>query len=129
MGDDSILVVDDNPQALRLATDILEIHGYPILQSDNGPAALELAKEHSLRLILLDISMPNMDGFELFNELRKLTHHSHTPIMALTALAMVSEQHKILRHGFDGYIPKPIDLKSFLGIVESAISKTKLETQ
>jgi signal transduction histidine kinase len=111
----SVLYIEDNPANLRLVTQLLELHtNFQILSAPEPLLGLELATELLPDLILLDINLPGMDGFEV---LKKLKHQEVTrdiPIVAVSASAMPKDIEKGITAGFDDYITKPIDIKKFL---------------
>ena len=104
----TILVVEDNPDNMMTVKALLK-EEYDVLEAIDGISGIELAKKNIPSLILLDISLPIIDGFQVLKELKKDERLINVPIIALTARAMVGEKEKILSYGFDGYVSKPID--------------------
>lgn len=104
-----ILVIDDNDANLDLITYLLRALGYLVEAETDGKSGLENALRGGYDLVLSDILMPNMDGFEFARRFRAESSLSQTRLVAVTALAMTGDREKILRAGFDGYISKPID--------------------
>ncbi len=102
----TILIAEDNQNSFRLLESILQ-NEYRILHAWNGQEAVELYKQHKPHLILMDINMPIMDGYEATTEIRKLS--DSVPIIAVTAYAYSSDKEQILNNGFDGYTSKPLD--------------------
>jgi DNA-binding response OmpR family regulator len=102
-----ILIVDDFDDALDIYGQYLEFVGYRVLTARNGTDAINLARRHRPDLILLDISMPGLNGFDVVWILRRDPAFLHTPIVALTARALDSERAEALRGGFDTVIAKP----------------------
>lgn len=102
-----ILTVDDDPMNLQLVIKTLEKEGYEIITATDGIQALKMAEEIQPDVILLDVMMPEMDGFEVCNQLRKSAATANTPIMMLTALNSVEEKIKGFEAGADDYLPKP----------------------
>ncbi|MCD8081448.1 MAG: response regulator [Bacteroides sp.] len=102
----TILIAEDNQNSFRLLESILQ-NEYKILHAWNGQEAVELYKKHSPHLILMDISMPIMDGYEATKEIRSIS--DSVPILAITAYAYSADKERILRNGFDGYASKPLD--------------------
>ncbi|MBV9303376.1 MAG: response regulator [Acidobacteriaceae bacterium] len=121
-----VLVIEDNPGNLYLIEYLLDEFGYKPICAQDGQEGVEAALEHKPDLILCDIHMPKMDGFEVLRRLKTDPDLGSTPIVAVTALAMVGDNERILRAGFDGYLPKPIDPEKFVqqitGFVESRSS-------
>ena len=110
----TILIVEDEPRNLKLIRDLLQASGYLTLEATDGAQGIELAKAHKPDLILMDIMMPNMDGFEATKILKADAETRNIPIIALTSYAMKGDEEKIREAGCDGYITKPIDTKEFL---------------
>jgi len=109
-----ILVAEDNFTNLELITSLLKAFGHEALEAHNGEQALEIAQQERPDLVLMDIHMPVMDGYEAACRLRKDSTIGGIPMIAITALAMVGDREKILQAGFDGYITKPIDAETFV---------------
>ncbi|MCX6284407.1 MAG: response regulator [Bacteroidetes bacterium] len=107
-----ILVVEDNPDNMKTVKAILS-PGYIILEAYDGSEGVQQALAHKPDLILMDMSLPVMDGFEAFDAIRKSEEHKHIPVIALTASAMKGSREEILEYGFDDYISKPIDEPMF----------------
>jgi CheY-like chemotaxis protein len=112
-----ILVIEDNKDNIRLVDYVLRAHGYEPLLATSGAVGVQLALDHRPDLILLDIRMPYMDGYEVVAQL-KAARLEGTRIVAVTASAMVGDREKIAAAGFDGYIQKPIDPETFIAQVE-----------
>ncbi|MBN1536927.1 MAG: response regulator [Anaerolineales bacterium] len=102
-----ILVVDDDPMNVKLVETALAKDEYEIITAGDGKTALKMAEEHNPDVILLDVMMPEMDGFEVCSRLRKKPATAHKPIMMLTALNTVEERIKGFDAGADDYLPKP----------------------
>ena len=107
-----VLVVEDNKDNMTTVKALLS-DNYIMIEAYDGNEGIELAKKHTPDLILMDIALPGIDGIEAFKAIRKVPTLQHVPIIALTASAMVNDREAILSHGFDVYIPKPIDEKVF----------------
>ncbi len=103
-----VLVVEDNPDNLQTARALLQDR-YTVIEAGDGRAGVEQARRHLPDLILMDISLPVMDGIAALAELRADATLRHIPVVALTASAMKGNREEILAHGFDGYVSKPID--------------------
>ena len=103
-----ILVVEDNPDNMKTVKALLQ-ETCTVIEAVDGRQGVAQAKAHVPDLILMDISLPVMDGFKTFDAIRGLESLRHIPIVALTASAMKGNREKILAHGFDDYLPKPID--------------------
>jgi len=116
-----ILLAEDNLVNQKLAARLLEKHGHHVTIAGNGREALEHLEEQGFDLILMDIQMPEMDGFEATAAIRdreKLTA-GHVPIIAMTAHAMQGYRERCLAAGMDGYVSKPIKLQELLGVIEN----------
>lgn len=120
-----ILVVDDNLMNQRLSCVTLELAGHETLVAMNGKEAVEVAKHELPDMILMDLRMPVMDGAHAMKQIRADERTHHIPIVALTASAMKGEREKLLAEGFDGYIDKPIDVKTFSDTVAGFLLETK----
>lgn len=114
-----ILVIEDNEQNIYLVTFILENNGYEVYQARDGREGIELAKQIIPALILLDIQLPIMDGYEVVRELRKHKQLMEIPIVAVTSYAMVGDRESALAAGCTGYIEKPINPDTFMEEVVS----------
>jgi two-component system cell cycle response regulator DivK len=108
-----ILIVEDNDKNLKLARDVLQFKGFRTLEAGTATAGIALAVLHRPDLILMDIQLPDMDGAAALGLLRADPLTTSIPVVAVTAFAMVSDRDHLLGAGFDGYLSKPIDVKSF----------------
>jgi len=109
-----ILVIEDNEQSLYLTRFILERGGLDVVEARDGKAGLAAARDASPVLILLDIQLPGMDGFEVARALRGDPGTATTPIVALTSFIMAEDRVRLMEAGCDGMIEKPIDPVGFL---------------
>jgi two-component system cell cycle response regulator DivK len=114
-----ILVIEDNEQNLYLTTFILEKHSYEVIQAREGGAAITLAGQVRPDLILLDIQLPGMDGYQVAQALRSNPALDNVPIVAVTSYAMVGDRERALAAGCTGYIEKPIDPDAFVTQIEA----------
>jgi CheY-like chemotaxis protein len=117
-----ILVIEDNEQNMYLTTFLLENHGYGVVQARDGPRGIECAAEVLPAMILLDIQLPGMDGFEVLRQLRENPQLDDVPIVAVTSHAMAGDRERILGAGCSGYIEKPIDPDTFISEVAEYLS-------
>jgi len=108
-----ILIVEDNPTNLKLASDLLEIEGFEVYGCPDAEIALETLKQTEPALILMDVALPGIDGLELTRMLKADKKTKHIKIISLTAFAMKGDKEKVLEAGCDGYITKPIDTRKF----------------
>ena len=114
----TVLVVEDNDLNMKLFHDLLEAHGYQILQTKNGRDALRLAREHHPDLILMDIQLPEISGLEVTKLIKSDDSLRQIPVVAVTAFAMKGDEEKIREGGCEAYIAKPISVAHFIATVE-----------
>jgi CheY-like chemotaxis protein len=116
-----ILIVEDNPANLSLMEYLLRAFGYAVLTATDGAEGIEVAHREIPDVILMDLQMPKLNGFDAASRLRADAVLKGIPIVAVTAFAMVGDRDKILAHGFDGYIAKPITPETFVDQVQAFI--------
>ena len=109
----TILVIEDNVLNLELVTDLLEAKGFSVLQARTAEEGVRSAREYGPELILMDLSLPGMDGLAATKLLKADPATSHLPIVALTAHAMRGDDTTAKAAGCDGYLTKPIDTRKF----------------
>jgi two-component system cell cycle response regulator DivK len=112
-----VLHVEDNFDNRLLIKRILQSEGYEVLEAENAAKALELVNKVTPDLILMDINMPDIDGYTLTTKLKSLPNMAGIPIVAITANVMKGDREKTMQAGCDGYIEKPIDVDRFLETV------------
>lgn len=117
MAGERIVLVEDNAMNRRLAQFLLKSEGYIVYEATNGREALELVKSHLPDLVLMDLQLPQLDGFTTTRMLKQDPTTKDIPIVALTAYAMKGDAERASEAGCDGYITKPIDKKEFLEMV------------
>jgi CheY-like chemotaxis protein len=113
-----ILYVEDNFQNKRLVKKILEARGYEILEAEDGKQGVEMAFSEKPDLILMDISIPGMDGIEATQVIKQTPETAHIPVVALTANAMRGDRERFLAAGCDDYLPKPISTPDLLRVIK-----------
>ncbi|MDZ7790438.1 MAG: response regulator [Xanthomonadales bacterium] len=113
-----ILLIEDNEQNAYLVKYLLGARNWEVVSTQNGPSGLRLAESEAPDLILLDIQLPGMDGYEVARQLRKMDGLAHTPIIAVTSYAMPGDRENCLAAGCTGYIEKPIDPATFADQIE-----------
>jgi two-component system sensor histidine kinase/response regulator len=120
-----ILLVDDNRVNQKVATRLLEKRGHHVVLAGNGNEALAALTQHSFDLVLMDVHMPSMDGFEATLAIREheKTTGLHQSIVAMTALAMKGDRERCMAAGMDGYISKPIDLQQLDDVLDACSSR------
>jgi CheY-like chemotaxis protein len=114
-----ILLAEDNPANVYLATFLLEQQGYTIEHASNGIECLACVRAHPPSLVLMDLQMPIMDGYEAARELKADPATARIPLIAVTAFAMPGDRHKAITAGFQDYIEKPYDPETFTARVAS----------
>lgn len=112
-----ILIVEDNPHSLELMSYLLGAHGYEVSCALTGTAAVDAAGSAAMDLVLLDLQLPDIDGYQVLRALR--ARGTAVKIIAVTAVAMVGDRERTLAAGFDHYMPKPINPRTFVGEVEA----------
>jgi CheY-like chemotaxis protein len=122
-----ILIIEDNEQNLYLMRFLLTKYGFTVFEATDGIKGLEMAKKIKPYLILLDIQLPAMDGYDVARELRKNDDLAGTIIVAVTSYAMVGDRERILEAGADGYIEKPIDPERFVEQIKKYISNCHIQ--
>jgi CheY-like chemotaxis protein len=110
-----IVVVEDQPDSLKLLATLLTLRGHTVIPLASGEGLVETVQTHTPRpdLVLLDIQLPGRDGYALLQDLKAVQGDHRWKVVALTAHAMPADRTKALAAGFDGYITKPIDIKTF----------------
>ena len=119
----SILLVDDALANLRVMTKMLKEQGYEVRPMPSGALALKAAENDPPDLILLDINLPEMSGFEVLRHLRDMEATKEIPVVALSANAMADDLRKGEEAGFNGYLTKPINVKEFFSVLEPKIGR------
>ncbi len=114
-----ILVIEDNRDNLEVMTYLLKAFGYEVLTARDGEEGLEVARHELPDLVLSDLQMPQVDGYEVARALRKDPRLARLPLVAVTAYAMRGDRDRVLAAGFDGYIAKPIVPEEFVSQVEA----------
>ena len=117
----TILIVEDDDLSMKLENDLLQAHGYDILQSVDGKNVLHLAREHHPDLIIMNIKLPGISGMEYTKMLKADDELKDIPVLAVTAFAMKGDEEKIRAAGCDDYIAKPISILHFLETVEKFV--------
>ncbi|OQY25373.1 MAG: two-component system response regulator [Anaerolineaceae bacterium 4572_32.1] len=105
-----ILYIEDNFENRILVKRVLEVEGYIVLEAGDGPSGIKMAEQEAPALILMDINLPEIDGYEVTAKLREIQSLAQVPIVALTANVLKGDRERSLDAGCDGYIQKPIDV-------------------
>jgi len=120
-----ILIVEDNPQNMRLIEMVLRAKGYTLLKATDGEEALDMALGELPDLIIMDIQLPKLSGLEVTKKLRETPAFSHIPIICLTAYAMKGDKERIIEAGFDAYLSKPIKTRELPRVITEMLHNTK----
>ena len=125
--DNVILYIEDNPDNMTLVKRALESRGYVLLQAVNGIDGVKTAETNEINLILLDINLPDIDGYEVARRLRSSEKRAlaHVPVIAITANALKGDADKALAAGCDVYMSKPINIRELWARVEAFVPSPK----
>ncbi|MDX2546209.1 HAMP domain-containing protein [Streptomyces sp. WI04-05B] len=119
----TVLVVDDDARNLFALSGMLELHGFDVLHADNGRKGIEMLLAHpDISVVLMDVMMPEMDGYTATAEIRAMPQYADLPIIAVTAKAMPGDQEKSLASGANDYVTKPVDTNDLIGRVRRWLS-------
>jgi len=122
MSGNRILVVEDNPLNLKLVRDVLTVSGYEVVAAPSGEEGVSLAQTCEPDLVLMDIQLPGIDGYEALRLLRQNPQLDGVPVVAVTAFAMREDRERAAREGFDGYLGKPISVRALASQVSEFLS-------
>lgn len=120
------LIIEDNEQNMYMLSFLLQSNNYDIIQTYNGLDGIEAAKNENPDVILLDIQLPEIDGYHVAMEIRKNDSLAGIPIIAVTSHAMMGDREKAMASGATGYIEKPIDPDNFIQRMEACFSQDLL---
>jgi len=118
-----VLIAEDNAINRELLRELLETRGYTVDEACDGQAALRMLEQTRPDILLLDIGMPVLDGYEVVRRIRENPHLATLPVLAVTAYAMQGDREKILNSGFDGYLSKPVDAVLLVEELHRLLSK------
>jgi two-component system, cell cycle response regulator DivK len=118
-----VLVIEDNERNLYLVTYLLERQGFRVSSARDGTSGIERAVAERPDLVILDIQLPQMDGYEVAKALRAVQELGNTPIVAVTSYAMPGDREKALAVGCNGYLEKPIEPLTFVEEVQRILSE------
>lgn len=124
-----VLVVEDNSDMREFLARVLTMQGYEFLEAANGEEGLQVARSQHPNLILMDISLPSLDGFEATRQLKQDPAMRHIPVIAVTAHARPADELRALDAGCDGYLSKPYSLRDFLAVVERNLDRSPAPNQ
>lgn len=128
-GPQKVLIVEDNALNMRLFSDLLEASGYETLQCVDGAKAVGLALDANPDLIIMDIQLPEVSGLDITRWLKDDERTAKIPVLAVTAFAMRTDEMLVREAGCEGYLSKPIQVRSFLKTVDDLISKETATSQ
>lgn len=118
-----VLLVEDNEMNMQLVADLLTLHGFTVLRATTGARALVLAEEDKPDVILMDVALKGMDGFEVTRALKRNPNTAAIPVVALTAHAMRQDRERAAEAGCVGFVAKPIDTRTFPALVASFVTR------
>lgn len=118
---EKILIVEDNPQNMKLLLMTLRPYGYVLLEAEDGAEALKIAVTDKPDLIIMDIQLPKVSGLEVTRMLRQMPAFNHVPIIAVTAYAMKGDKEKFIETGCDAYLSKPINTRELPEMVKEML--------
>lgn len=124
-----VLIVEDEPENRLLLNMILDVEGYEVIETEDGPSALAAAAAQAPDLILLDVMMPGMNGFAVFERLRADPGMRRIPVIMLTALAQRTDVERAVEMGVEGYVTKPFEPAELLQAMEKALQKPKVSEE
>jgi len=127
MASGRILVVEDNPLNLKLVRDVLTVSGYDVVAAPSAEEGVTLAATCEPDLVLMDIQLPGMDGYEALRLLRQNPGLDAVPVVAVTAFAMREDRERASREGFDGYLEKPISVRALPSQVGEFLSNGRAD--
>jgi len=113
-----VLIVDDDPRNAFVLTDVLEMHGVIVVQATDGRKAITELAAGDIDLVLMDVMMPRMDGYETTRAIRRMPEYARLPVITVTARAMQGDREKSIDAGASDYITKPIDIEELLNCME-----------
>jgi DNA-binding NarL/FixJ family response regulator len=122
----TILIVDDDLGIRLSVSDYLELAGYSVVMSENGQNALAMVSQHQPHLIVTDVTMPQMDGYELIRQVRRQPAFRLLPVIFLTARTNTDERIKGYQLGCDAYLPKPFELNELAAVVRNLLERSQM---
>jgi two-component system cell cycle response regulator DivK len=121
----TILYIEDNFDNRLLVRRVLEAEGYRVVEAEDGVQGLDYLQSETPDLVLMDINLPEVDGYEMTKRLKQLPTMTKVPVIAMTANVMKGDREKTIAAGCDGYIPKPIDIDTLPGQIAKFLRKGK----
>ncbi len=114
----TVLIIEDNPKNRKVFKDILSVHGYQSIEAVDGDEGYKMAKEHKPDLILMDVQLPGVDGYEVTRRLKSEDDTKDIPIIIVTSFAMAGEENEARAAGCNDYISKPINIHQFIETIK-----------
>ena len=114
----TVLITEDNPKNRKVFRDILRVHGYKSIEAVDGEEGYKMAKEHKPDLILMDVQLPGIDGYEVTRRLKSEDDTKDIPIIIVTSFAMAGEENEAREAGCNDYISKPINIHQFIETIK-----------
>jgi two-component system cell cycle response regulator DivK len=121
----TILYIEDNFDNRLLVRRVLEAEGYRVVEAEDGVQGFDYLQSETPDLVLMDINLPEVDGYEMTKRLKQLPSMTKIPVIAMTANVMKGDREKTIAAGCDGYIPKPIDIDALPGQIAKFLRKGK----
>lgn len=122
----TVLIVDDDPGTRLAISDYLDLSGYIVVSAENGDKAIALVEQYAPHLIVTDITMPRMDGYEFIKEVRRRPAFRLLPVIFLTARTNTEERIRGYQLGCDVYLPKPFDLEELGAVIRNLLERSQL---
>lgn len=122
-----VLVVEDNPLNRKLLRDVLAFRGYDVVEACSGEEGVELARSSAPDVVLMDLQLPGIDGYQALHRLRDDPACDPLAVIAVTAFAMQDDRDRALAAGFDGYLAKPIDVRRLVEQLDSITSTSPVD--
>lgn len=119
----NVLIVDDVFDNIAIAEAVMDFNGASVHHAVNGIEGLEILETNAINLILLDLSMPDMNGWDMHTQLRQNPKTADIPVIALTAHAMQGDREKVMNAGFDGYIAKPFSVTTLISEIKTILDQ------
>lgn len=121
----SILIIEDNAANMELVRYLLTFSGYQVFLARDGQQGIDVALRERPDLIICDLQMPRLDGYQVLEQLRSASHGEQPLVIAVTAFSMPNDRQKVMTAGFNGYISKPIEPENFVDQIESFLPEHK----
>ena len=117
----TVLIIEDNPDNMLLISDILDFNGYSLIKAETGLAGVEMAENNQPDFIILDIQLPDIDGYEVLKRIRNNDRTKNIPVVAMTSYAMAGDRERLLNAGCNGYVEKPFDPGTVMDQIKQVI--------